>query len=132
MKEKSPDKKFRLSALRRPLIMMGIFWIIAIVFWQITDGNFYLFNFGYIGTSLGIGMGAYSLLPKNKKYQGRRLSQLLIGIYLLGLLGFIAHENMQIEGFFFYLLTGFFAGAVIHYLVAKVVGPLIFNRAWCS
>ncbi|MFH1032853.1 MAG: 4Fe-4S binding protein [Chloroflexota bacterium] len=77
-------------------------------------------------------MGAYSLLPKNKKYQGRRISQLLIGIYMLGLLGFIARENMQIEGFFFYLLAGIFAGAVIHYLVAKVVGPLIFNRAWCS
>jgi polyferredoxin len=39
---------------------------------------------------------------------------------------------MQIEGFFLYLLAGFFAGAVIHYLVAKVAGPLFFGRGWCS
>lgn len=121
-----------LYKLKTPLIMWGVFWLIAIVFWRITGSNFYLFNFGYIGTSLGIGLGMYSLLPKNKKYRGRKLSQLLIGIYLLGLLGFLARENMQIEGFFIYLLTGIFAGAVIHYIVAKVVGPLIFNRAWCS
>ena len=39
---------------------------------------------------------------------------------------------MQIEGFFFYLLAGFYAGSVIHYLVAKIVGPLVFNRGWCG
>ena len=48
------------------------------------------------------------------------------------LLGFIQRENMQIEGFFFYLLSGLFAGSVIHYLIAKVFGPLIFNRGWCG
>jgi len=39
---------------------------------------------------------------------------------MLVFLGFIKFENMQIEGFFFYLLTGFSGAAVIHYLVAKV------------
>jgi polyferredoxin len=51
---------------------------------------------------------------------------------MLGFLGFWAFENMQIEGFFFYLLSGFFAGAVIHYLVAKVLGPALFSRGWCG
>ena len=112
--------------------MMLIFWIIAVVLWKTSGAIFYLFNFLYIGTSLGVGGTVYALLPKAKKYQGRRLSQLLIGTYMLGFLGFIARENMQIEGFFFYLLAGFFAGAVIHYVIAKVIGPAIFNRAWCS
>jgi ferredoxin-type protein NapH len=115
-----------------PLIIMGIFWIIAIVLWLTTGKVFYILNFGYIGTAVGVGIATYSLLPKKKKYQGRRLSQLLVGIYMLGFLGFIGFENMQMEGFFFYLLSGFFAGAVIHYLVAKIAGPLIFNRGWCS
>ncbi len=128
----SLDKKFRFSTLKTPLIIMGMFWVIAIVLWQTTGAIFYLFNFFYIGTSIGIGMGSYSLLPRKKKYQGRRLSQLLVGIYMLGFLGFFARENMQIEGFFFYLLTGLFGGAVLHYLIAKVIGPLIFNRAWCA
>jgi ferredoxin-type protein NapH len=132
MEGENPKKPGLLATLITPLILTGIFWLLAIVLWQTTNAFFYLINFGYIGTSLGIGMGAYALLPKNKKYQGRKISQLLIGIYMLGLLGFVARENMQIEGFFFYLLSGFFAGAVIHYLVAKVLGPLIFNRAWCS
>ena len=132
MKNKSPDKKFRFSTLRNPLIIMGMFWVLAVVLWLTTGALFYLINFIYIGTSVGAGMATYALLPKQKKYQGRRLSQLLVGIYMLGLLGFVARENMQIEGFFFYLLTGLFAGAVIHYLVAKVFGPLIFGRVWCS
>ena len=128
----SLDMKSLLSRARLPITIMAIFWVIAIVFWQTTGAIFYLFNFGYIGTSIGIGMTTYSLLPKKKKYQGRRLSQLLVGIYMLGILGFVARENMQIEGFFFYLMSGIFAGATIHYLVAKVAGPIIFNRAWCS
>ncbi|MDP2727723.1 MAG: 4Fe-4S binding protein [Dehalococcoidia bacterium] len=100
--------------------------------WQTTGALFYLINFWYIGTSIGIGMATYSLLPKPKKHQGQKLSQLLVGVYMLGLLGFVARENMQIEGFFIYLLTGIYGGAVLHYLIAKVVGPLIFNRTWCS
>jgi polyferredoxin len=51
---------------------------------------------------------------------------------MLVFLGFLQHENMQIEGFFFYLLGGLFAGSVIHYLVAKVAGPLLFGRGWCG
>ncbi|MBI4333685.1 MAG: 4Fe-4S binding protein [Chloroflexi bacterium] len=132
LKNKSPYKKFRLSALKTLLIIMGIFWLVAIVLWQATGANLYLFNFLYIGTSLGTGLATYSLLPKSKKHRGRKLSQLLIGIYMLSLLGLLSRQNMQIEGFSFYLLTGFFAGAVIHYLVAKVAGPRVFNRMWCS
>ena len=96
----TPDKKFRLSALKTPLILMGVFWALAIGLWQLSGAIFYLFNFLYIGTSLGVGMGTYALLPKQKKYQGQKLSQLLIGVYMLGFLGFFARENMQIEGFF--------------------------------
>ncbi|MCD6277059.1 4Fe-4S dicluster domain-containing protein, partial [candidate division WOR-3 bacterium] len=59
-------------------------------------------------------------------------TQLLIGIYLLGYVGFIRHENIQIEGFFFYLFSGVFAGATLHYFIAKIVGPLIFGRGWCA
>ncbi len=128
----SPEDKFRFSELRTSLIIMGIFWVVAIVLWQTTGKIFYILNFGYIGTAIGVGTGIYAALPKKKKYQGRRLSQLLVGSYMLVFLGFIEFENMQIEGFFFYLLAGFFGGATIHYLVAKVVGPLFFNRGWCA
>ena len=127
-----PENTFDFSSLKMSLIMMIIFWIIAVFLWQTTSSIFYLFNFGYIGTALGVGIGVYSALPKRKKLWGRRLAQFLIGAYLLVFLGLIQRENMQIEGFFFYILAGFYSGSVIHYLVAKVAGPLVFNRGWCG
>ena len=47
-------------------------------------------------------------------------------------LGVISHENMQIEGFWYYLFLGVFEAATIHYAVAKIFGPLLFGRGWCG
>lgn len=51
---------------------------------------------------------------------------------MLVYLGFICGENMQIEGFWYYLFTGVFEAATIHYAVAKIFGPLFFGRGWCG
>ncbi len=118
--------------LRVPLIILAAFWGLAIIMWQSSGHLFYLFNFAYIGTSVGLGMGVYSFLPRNKKPWGRRLALFLVGGYMLGFLGLLARENMQIEGFFYLLLAGVFAGAVMHYFVAKIFGPVLFGRAWCG
>ncbi len=126
------QKEGVLSKLRIPIILFVIFWMIAVLFWQLKGNIFFLFNFGYIGTAIAVGTGAYELLPRKKKPGGRRLAQLLVGLYMLGFLGLIEYENMQIEGFFFYLLGGVFAASVIHYLVAKVFLPIIFGRGWCG
>jgi len=126
------DNRTILQKLKIIIILFLIFWGIAILFWQLKGNIFFLFNFGYIGTAIAIGAGAYELLPRKKKPGGRRLAQFLVGIYMLGFLGFIKYENMQIEGFFFYLLGGFFAASVIHYLVAKVFLPVFFGRGWCG
>jgi polyferredoxin len=114
-----------------------LFWpslFLGIGIWRLlATGNwFYLINFGYIGTSIWIGDLLTRILPSKKKVIGRKVTQLMIGLYMLGFLGFIGHENMQLEGFFFYLLAGVFAGATLHYFIAKIVGPLIFGRAWCG
>jgi len=131
MKTKSKDA-FDFARLKMPLLMLAIFWSIAVVLWQTTGRIFYLYNFGYIGAALGIGIGVYAALPGRQKLWGRRLAQFLIGAYMLVFLGFFQRENMQLEGFFFYILAGFFAGSVIHYLAAKIVGPIVFNRGWCG
>jgi polyferredoxin len=47
-------------------------------------------------------------------------------------LGIISRENMQIEGFWVLLFNGVFYAAVLHYLIAKIFGPLLFGRAWCG
>jgi polyferredoxin len=122
----------RLKKLRVPAALLLIFWAVAITLWRRTGTIFFLFDIGYIGTSLGVGTGLYALLPRQKRPIGRRLAQFLIGIYMVGFLGFFVLQNMQIEGLFFYVCTGVFAGAIIHYSIAKLFGPLIFGRGFCG
>jgi ferredoxin-type protein NapH len=115
-----------------PAVILLFFWIVAVALWWTTGHIFYLFNFGYLGTALGVGMGMFGVLPRTKKQNGRRLTQLLVGGYLLVGVGILAGENLQPEGLFFMLLAGLAVGAVIHYAVAKVVGPLLFGRGFCG
>ncbi|MFH0915192.1 MAG: 4Fe-4S dicluster domain-containing protein [bacterium] len=115
-----------------PLTVGAAFWALALAGWLASGQVFVLVNFGYIGTSVALGLGLYAVLPRAKKPLGRRIAQFLVGVYMLGFLGLLGAENMQIEGLFYYLLAGVFAGAVIHYAVAKIIGPLFFGRAWCG
>ena len=121
-----------MKKLFAPAIIFITFWSVAALLWQTTGNSFFLFNFGYIGTAVSVGIGLYVVLPRKNKPSARRFSQLLVGIYMLGFLGLLKKENMQLEGFFIYLLSGYFAGSVIHYLIAKIIGPLIFNRGFCG
>lgn len=111
-----------------PLIMWFLFEAIAVTLWLALDNMFYLFNFSYIGTCLALGIGLYS---KKMKY-ARNVVQFAVGLYMLVYLGILCRENMQLEGFWFYLFLGVFEAAVIHYFIAKIVGPLLFGRGWCG
>ena len=111
-----------------PLMMLLIFETIAVTLWLTKDNLFYLFNFSYIGISISSGL----FLFVRKYPYARRIVQLLVGSYMLVYLGIICNENMQIEGFWYYLFTGVFEAATIHYAVAKIFGPLIFGRGWCG
>lgn len=130
----SPQSGWNISpkTIAIPASVALFFYSIAIWLYVETGGAFYLYNFGYIGTALSIGIFLGRALPKKHILWGRRIAQLLIGLYILGYVGFISKENMQIEGFFSYLLMGVFAGATLHYFLAKIVGPFIFNRGWCG
>lgn len=111
-----------------PLLILAIFETVAVTLWLSRDKVFYLFNFTYIGVSLALALCLYI-----RRYRhARRVSQLLIGLYMLVFLGLIGRENMQIEGFWYYLFSGVFEAATIHYAVAKIFGPLLFGRGWCG
>lgn len=111
-----------------PAAFFAVFEIVAVVLWQTKENPFYLFNFSYIGFSISLGLFLFL-----KKYKhARRMVQLLVGLYMLVYLGLICQENMQIEGFWYYLFTGVFEAATIHYAVAKIFGPLLFGRGWCG
>ena len=111
-----------------PIGMFCLFEAIAVTLWLAKDNLFYLFNFTYIGGALALGMLLYI---RRWKY-ARHVVQFLVGGYMLVYLGVICRENMQIEGFWYYLFSGVFEAAVIHYAVAKIFGPLLFGRGWCG
>lgn len=111
-----------------PLLLWLLFEGFAVILWKTKDNIFYLFNFSYIGTALAFGL---FLFQRDYKHS-RRIVQLLVGSYMLIYLGLISGENMQLEGFWYYLFTGVFEAATIHYAVAKIFGPLIFGRGWCG
>ena len=116
-------KKYRL-----PVLILIVFEAVAVTLWLTKNNAFYLFNFSYIGCAISLGIFLFIRQYKH----ARRVVQLLVGLYMLVYLGLICRENMQIEGFWYYLFTGVFEAATIHYAVAKIFGPLLFGRGWCG
>jgi len=116
-------KKFRI-----PILLFSAFTLLAITLWGTTGKVFYLFNFLYIGSVVSFGITISTATGKSS----RRFVQLGVGGYMLVVLGLLFHENMQLEGFFYYLFLGVFQAATIHYLVAKIAGPFLFGRGWCG
>ena len=109
------------------LLLFLLFETVAIMLWKAKGNLFYLLNFSYIGGCLALGTAFFTA---GKRY-ARHFVQLTVGSYMLLYLGVISCENMQIEGFWYYLLLGVFEAATIYYAVAKIFGPLFFNPA-CS
>ncbi len=118
----------RMKKYTMPFLCLFVFEAVAVTLWLAKDNLFYLFNFSYIGISISLSI--FLFIRKNKF--ARRIAQLLVGSYMLVYLGLICRENMQIEGFWYYLFTGVFEAATIHYAVAKIFGPLLFGRGWCG
>jgi ferredoxin-type protein NapH len=126
------QNRFPFKDLIVPGVVMLAFWGVALLGWRSSGVLRPLLMFGYIGTSLGVGLGLYALLPKKKKPLGRRLTLFLVGAFLIGFAAVIGQENSQLEGLFFGLLAGSVGMAVIHYFIAKIIGPVLFGRLWCG
>lgn len=110
------------------ILLFLLFEIVAVTLWIAKDNLFYLLNFSYIGCCLALG----TVLFTAGKHYARHFVQLAVGSYMLLYLGILSRENMQIEGFWYYLYLGSFEAATIHYAVAKIFGPLLFGRGWCG
>ena len=110
------------------ILLLFLFEAVAVTLWLSKSNAFYLLNFSYIGGCLALGT---ALFTAGKRY-ARHFVQLAVGCYMLLYLGIISRENMQIEGFWYYLFLGTFEAATIHYAVAKIFGPLLFGRGWCG
>lgn len=91
------------------LLLFLLFETVAVALWLAKGNLFYLLNFSYIGGCLGVGT---ALFAAGKRY-ARQFVQWAVGSYMLLYLGVLSHENMQIEGFWYYLFLGVFEAATI-------------------
>jgi hypothetical protein len=108
MKAKKLDNRseFRANKLLVPGVVMLAFLEIGMWGWLASGYIQPLVMFGYIGTSIGVGLGLYAVLPKKRKPIGRRLTLFLVGAFLFGYAVLMGKENSQLEGAIFGLLTG--------------------------
>ena len=110
--------------IKAPIVMESIFILIAFLVYFLTSNQCFIFNFLYVGTAIAIGI---FLMSNNYKY-GRNIVMLVVGSYLLFYVSILGHESLSLSGFWYYLFLGVFEAAVIHFLVAKIIGPFLFGR----
>jgi len=96
----------------------------------------FLLIFPWIGGWITIG-SLISIKRKGKaKDLGRRISILMISPVFLIFLGVMQRENLQIEETVFYTIflitSGIFTRVLIHFAVAKIIGPFIWGRGFCG
>jgi len=115
-----------------PAVILSIFLGASLIAWSFTRNAFFLFDLPYIGLSVVAGIVINILLEGRSSGVGRRVTQLMVGLYFLVFLNLFIKVNMQLEGFLFQVLSGFFAGAFIHYAIAKLFGPVVFSRGFCG
>jgi polyferredoxin len=94
------------------------------------------FFFVFIPIGLSMSIGSFLNIRYHNADLGRKISLSVISLVFLGFLGIMQRENMQIEEtviyFAYFISTGIFTRVLIHYTIAKVVGPLIWGRGFCG
>jgi len=88
--------------------------------------------FPWIGFSISLGMYIRSKLKGKKQIVGRKIAMLMILPCLLLFIPIVNNENFQFEGIVLILSVGFFGKGFIHYLIAKILGPLVWGRGFCG
>jgi ferredoxin-type protein NapH len=117
------------------LSVAAAMWAIGLASWWLTGEIAPLVFFGYLGTALAPALAYYLGLPSARRVKGRRAIMVALGVGMFGAAlarAFFQQSIVQVEGLFFELLAGVFGAAVLHFLLAKLVGPLFFGRVYCG
>jgi ferredoxin-type protein NapH len=105
---------------------------IALLLYFIFNWWGFLLIFIWIGTWITIGNIISIGKPGNKKDFGRKLGILMISPVFLVFIGLLQRENLQLEETIFYIAAGWFTRVLIHYFIAKILGPFIWGRGFCG
>lgn len=115
-----------------PFMMIVLYTLASVCFWLIFRDQDTVIFFVILALIFICYMSLYAVVPMKCKHTIRMVSIFLISSLLFGLACILGRQDFQIEGFFFFLLTGTFGGVIVHFLVGKVIGPLFTGRSWCS
>ncbi len=75
----SNKDRFSVRKMIVPVVIMFAFLALGTVMWVSSGYVQALFFFGYIGASIGVGLGLYAGLPKRKKPWAGELTLFLVG-----------------------------------------------------
>lgn len=114
------------------LIPFFIGCFVALLLYYLSHWWGFVFIFTWIGFSISAGQILAMLLKAKDKDIGRRIAILAISPVFLVFLGIIQRENLQLEETIFYLGYGVFTRVLIHYAIAKILGPFIWGRGFCG
>lgn len=129
-----PELSLRLRLIVAAGVAAGM-WGVGLAAWALSGSPAPLIFFGYLGTVVAPGVAFYLGLPPAKRIAGRRPLVAAIGLGMLAaaLARAVAQQAIvAVEGLFFELLSGIFGAALLHFLLAKLIGPLIFGRVYCG
>jgi polyferredoxin len=118
--------------LAAPLITALVFGLAATVFAFVLKEPEPVPVFILFGCIQCTAMVLFALLPLKAKRFARLSSLFLIGTALLALAGIMSRTNLQLEGFVMAALGGTMSGAIVHFMMAKIIGPLLYGRNWCG
>lgn len=114
-------------------LMIILFYVIASVgFFIAFKEKSTIFFFIIIASIFIVFMVLYALLPLKVKTILRIINIFLLSLLLFVMASILGRQNLQIEGFFFYILAGVFGGVIVHFIMGKIVGPIFMGRTWCS
>lgn len=82
--------------------------------------------------SIALAVVNFIMVPNRKRAAARRPVIFLLGMFLFVLAAFSGRGNMQLEGLFMGLMIGLAYPPILHYAIAKIIGPLGFGRIWCG
>lgn len=112
--------------------VLAFFLAVGLALWATGGSPANAVFFALVGLSTGAGFLIHARAGKARRALGRKLSLALVGLSLFLGAGVFGRQSFQIEGFFFHVLAGVSGGVVVHYLVAKILGPLFIGRAFCG
>lgn len=122
------ERKVVFNSIKPFLIGLGV----AAMLYYLTHWWAFWVIFPWIGFSVGLGIFLRKILKGKKKILGRKVAIIMVLPVLLLFVPIYNNENFQLEGIVLIVSVGFLSKGFIHYAVAKIFGPLIWRRGFCS